>query len=86
LLAEGDPALQRRGERGAEQGAAVAEGELLAGLQDGPGRGVVGGLVKLGDVGDGLLQRDPMRFVAVFDGQRRHLGTSVFVGNLQRRY
>jgi len=79
LLAEFDSALKCRGKRGAKQGATVAEGQLLAGLKHGTTGSILGSLAKLADIGDGLLQGDPMGRVVILDGQRRHPGTSLFV-------
>jgi hypothetical protein len=76
LLGASDAALQGGGQGGAEQGAALGQGELLAGSQDGAVGGVLGHLAELGDVGDSLLQGETLGVVTVFDRQTGHRRTS----------
>jgi hypothetical protein len=56
LLGVSDAPLDGSGQGVAEQGAAVAQGDLLTGGQDRAVRGGRGHLAELGNEGDGLLQ------------------------------
>jgi hypothetical protein len=77
LLVGVDAPLEGGGEGVAEQGASLVEGELLAGVEDGARGGVLGDLVEVADVGDGLLQGEAFGVVTVFDGQSRHRKSSL---------
>ena len=78
MLGRTNASFQGGGKGGAEQRAAVGEGELFAGVQDGTVRGVLGRRAKLGDIGDSLFQGETLGVIAVFDGQAWHRQTSLF--------
>jgi hypothetical protein len=72
LLGQRDAAVQGGREGRAEQGSASVEGEILAGVEHGPGGGVDRELMQIVHISDGLLESQPFVIVAIFDGESGH--------------